>query len=37
MQAGHKNTLDCIKAFSAMEFTEDIKKPDVPTLSIHDD
>ena len=35
MQAGHKNALDCIKAFSETDFTEDLKKFDVPTLIIH--
>jgi non-heme chloroperoxidase len=37
MQAGHKNTLDCIKAFSETDFTEDLKRFDVPTLIIHGD
>ena len=37
MQAGHKNTLDCIKAFSETNFTEDLKKFDVPTLILHGD
>jgi non-heme chloroperoxidase len=37
MQAGHKNTLDCIKAFSETDFTGDLKKFDVPTLIIHGD
>jgi non-heme chloroperoxidase len=37
MQAGHKNTFDCIKAFSETDFTEDLKKIDVPTLIIHGD
>lgn len=37
MQAGHKNTLDCIQAFSETDFTEDLKKIDVPTLIIHGD
>ncbi|MFA5171309.1 MAG: alpha/beta hydrolase [Sulfuriferula sp.] len=37
MQAGHKNTLDCIKAFSETDFTEDLKKFDIPTLIIHGD
>jgi len=37
MQAGHKNTLDCIKAFSETDFTEDLKTFDVPTLIIHGD
>jgi non-heme chloroperoxidase len=37
MMAGHKNTYDCIKAFSETDFTEDLKKFDVPTLIIHGD
>lgn len=37
MMAGHKNTYDCIKAFSETDFTEDLKKTDVPTLIIHGD
>ena len=37
MQAGHKNTYDCIKAFSETDFTEDLKKFDVPTLVVHGD
>ncbi len=37
MMAGHKNTHDCIKAFSETDFTEDLKKFDVPTLVIHGD
>jgi non-heme chloroperoxidase len=37
MQAGHKNTLDCIKAFSETDFTEDLKTFDVPTLILHGD
>lgn len=37
MQAGHKNTFDCIQAFSETDFTEDLKKFDVPTLIIHGD
>jgi non-heme chloroperoxidase len=37
MQAGHKNTYDCIRAFSETDFTEDLKKFDVPTLVIHGD
>jgi len=35
--AGHKNTFDSIKAFSETDFTEDLKKFDVPTLIIHGD
>ena len=37
MQAGRKNTFDCIKAFSETDFTEDLKKFDVPTLILHGD
>ena len=35
--AGHKATYDCIKAFSETDFTEDLKRVDVPTLIIHGD
>src|SRR6266481_60743 len=35
MQAGLKNTYDSIKAFSETDFTDDIKKFDVPTLVMH--
>jgi non-heme chloroperoxidase len=37
MQAGFNGALDCIKAFSETDFTEDLKKFDVPTLIIHGD
>ena len=37
MQAGAQNTYDCIKAFSETDFTEDLRKFDVPTLLIHGD
>jgi len=37
MQAGHKNTFDCIKAFTETDVTEDLKKFDVPTLILHGD
>ena len=37
MMAGHKNAYDCIKAFSETDFTEDLKKFDVPTLVLHGD
>jgi non-heme chloroperoxidase len=36
-QAGLKNALECIKAFSETDFTEDLKKFDVPTLIVHGD
>ena len=37
MLAGHKAAYDCIKAFSETDFTEDLKKFDVPTLILHGD
>ncbi|MGD0474164.1 MAG: alpha/beta hydrolase [Candidatus Velthaea sp.] len=37
MQGGLKGLFDCIKAFSETDFTEDLKKFDVPTLIIHGD
>ncbi len=37
MMAGHKNAYDCIEAFSETDFTEDLRKIDVPTLVIHGD
>jgi non-heme chloroperoxidase len=37
MQSGFKAELDCIKAFSETDFTEDLKKIDVPTLILHGD
>jgi non-heme chloroperoxidase len=37
MMGGHKNTYDCIKAFSETDFTGDLKKFDVPTLVVHGD
>lgn len=37
MQGGHKNTYDSIAAFSATDFTEDLKKFDIPTLVVHGD
>ena len=37
MQAGLKNSYDSIKAFSETDFTEDLKKFDVPTLIVHGD
>ena len=35
MQTGLKNAYDSIKAFSETDFTEDLKKFDVPTLVMH--
>jgi non-heme chloroperoxidase len=37
MQVGLKGALDCIKAFSETDFTEDLSKIDVPTLIAHGD
>jgi non-heme chloroperoxidase len=37
MQVGLRAAYDCIKAFSESEFTEDLKKFDIPTLIIHGD
>ena len=35
--AGIKGAYDCIAAFSETDFTEDLKKFDVPTLIAHGD
>ena len=35
MQAGAKNSYESVKAFSETDFTEDLKKIDVPTLVMH--
>jgi len=37
MLGGIKGEFDCIKAFSETDFTEDLKKIDVPTLILHGD
>src|SRR5205823_5951927 len=37
MLAGHKAVIDCIKAFSETDFTDDLKQFDVPTLILHGD
>ena len=37
MLCGLKGAVDCIKAFSETDFTEDLKKFDVPTLVLHGD
>ena len=37
MMAGMKGVVECIKAFSETDFTEDLKKIDVPTLILHGD
>ena len=35
MQSGLKSAYECIKAFSETDFTEDLKKFDIPTLVLH--
>ena len=37
MQAGFTGVIDCIKAFYETDFTEDLKKFDIPTLILHGD
>jgi len=37
MMAGHRNAYACIGAFSETDFTEDLKKFDIPTLILHGD
>ncbi|MDT0446345.1 alpha/beta fold hydrolase [Streptomyces johnsoniae] len=37
MQLGIKGALDCVRAFSETDFTEDLKRFDIPTLVIHGD
>jgi non-heme chloroperoxidase len=37
MQCSLKAAYDCIAAFSETDFTEDLKKIDVPTLILHGD
>jgi non-heme chloroperoxidase len=37
MMGGVKAHYDCIKAFSETDFTEDLKKIDVPVLLMHGD
>ncbi|MBL8823196.1 MAG: alpha/beta hydrolase [Planctomycetia bacterium] len=37
MMAGVKAVYDCIKAFSETDFTEDLKKINIPTLIMHGD
>jgi non-heme chloroperoxidase len=37
LQAGIKGLYDCVSAFSETDFTEDLKKIDVPTLVLHGD
>ena len=37
MQASHKGTYECIKAFSESDFREDLTKFNVPTLVLHGD
>ena len=37
MSGGFKSLYECVKAFSETDFTEDLKKFDVPTLILHGD
>jgi non-heme chloroperoxidase len=37
MLCGHQAAYECIKAFSETDFTEDLRRFDVPTLIIHGD
>jgi non-heme chloroperoxidase len=37
MLGGAKAHYDCIKAFSETDFTEDLKKIDIPVLVMHGD
>jgi pimeloyl-ACP methyl ester carboxylesterase len=37
LQAGHRNALECIAAFSATDFRADLAQIDVPALVIHGD
>jgi len=37
MMAGHVNALECIAAFSETDFTDDLRKLDVPALVVHGD
>jgi non-heme chloroperoxidase len=37
LQSGHRNALECIKAFSETDFRADLAAIDVPTLVIHGD
>src|SRR5262249_20412127 len=37
MQAGFSAAYDCVEVFSETDFTEDLKKFDVPTLIMHGD
>jgi non-heme chloroperoxidase len=37
LQSGHRNALECIAAFSATDFRDDLRKFDVPTLVVHGD
>ncbi|HET9400601.1 MAG TPA: alpha/beta hydrolase [Candidatus Acidoferrales bacterium] len=37
MLGGHKAIYECVKAFSETDFTEDLKRFDVPTLILHGD
>ena len=37
MQVGLKPAYDCVRAFSETDFTEDLRRTDVPALVVHGD
>jgi non-heme chloroperoxidase len=37
LMSGHRNALECIRAFSETDFTDDLRRFDVPTLVLHGD
>lgn len=37
MQGGIKGAYDCVKQFSEVDYTEDLKRKNVPTLIVHGD
>jgi len=37
MQVSFKGAFDCVKEFSETDFTEDLKKMDIPALVLHGD
>jgi non-heme chloroperoxidase len=37
MQSGHRNALECMKAFSETDFRGDLARFDIPTLIVHGD
>ncbi len=37
MMGGHKGQYDCVREFSEVDYTQDLKRIDVPTLIVHGD